>query len=744
MEKKQQATISACMIVKDEEKLLQGCIDSVINVVDEIVIVDTGSTDKTVDIAEQSGARVFYFKWCDDFSAARNYALEQIECDWALIIDADERMDQRIDVQALKEFLGGVDSDTVGVQVVNYKPDGQTLIHSERFLKRNKAHYEGIVHNQVVSETKPVSVALQIHHLGYNLDPETMAKKYHRTETLIWKQIEADDHNSFAWCNLFRIFRVQDKWDDLIRLAENFFSRVRSGEMESTEHAYQQSGNDLAYAYLQAKNYQKTQEICSDLLERVGTNMDATIYLAMALTEQNDLENAKPYYDRYFELVEEQRKNPKPTSLIMDSYGSEAVAYNNLGALMSRRGDKAAAEGYYKQALRENPDFSLAHRNLETTWQKLGEGGEPLNILFYQPSPCIRNRKQAAALRHKGHRVTLAYSVATLEQVYGIPDDEVYSATVKVPSPYNLWEIMNDYDLLHIHNEPDIQTVQALENPARAVPLVHDTHDLMTHKNSGNAILMPYALYMEHKANAYSDGRVYATAGQLIYALQQYRIDTAASLVLMNFTSQDDLPDKRLPKLSETHGGFHIVYQGGISANGSHRDYRELFQQIAALKLHIHIYPVFECAEYQQLDRHNKYIHYHEKTRPDELLTQLTQFDAGIICFNILHERQRPAVDLAVPNKLFEYMAAGLPVISKDLKTLHSLIDQYQCGIIFETAQDIKDQLDTLKAVKITEDHRVVMEDHIAKLVGFYRSVIGDYNAKRDQRSGKATPGQDQ
>ena len=82
--------LSVCMIVKNEEKTLARCLYSIKDIADEIVVVDTGSTDKTTDIAQEFGAKVFSLDWKDDFSAARNFSLEKATGAWILIIDADE------------------------------------------------------------------------------------------------------------------------------------------------------------------------------------------------------------------------------------------------------------------------------------------------------------------------------------------------------------------------------------------------------------------------------------------------------------------------------------------------------------------------------------------------------------------------------------------------------------------------------------------------------------------------------
>ena len=85
--------ISLAMIVKDEEATLAHCLESVKSLVDEMVIIDTGSTDKTIDIAKDFGARVHPFKWRDDFAAARNESLKHCRGEWTLILDADEAID---------------------------------------------------------------------------------------------------------------------------------------------------------------------------------------------------------------------------------------------------------------------------------------------------------------------------------------------------------------------------------------------------------------------------------------------------------------------------------------------------------------------------------------------------------------------------------------------------------------------------------------------------------------------------
>jgi len=100
-------TISLCMIVKNEEKILGRCLDSIVDLMDEIIIVDTGSTDDTKNIASRYGAKLYDFQWIDDFSAARNFAFSKATCEYIYSADADEVLSEenREKFRVLKENL---------------------------------------------------------------------------------------------------------------------------------------------------------------------------------------------------------------------------------------------------------------------------------------------------------------------------------------------------------------------------------------------------------------------------------------------------------------------------------------------------------------------------------------------------------------------------------------------------------------------------------------------------------------
>ena len=147
-------TISLCLIVKNEEKVLDNCLTSVAGIPDEIIIVDTGSDDATKDIAERHGARVVDFEWVDDFSAARNYSFAQATMDYILWLDADDILlpEDRAKLLELKRTLGPhVDAVTM---MYNYTFDESgNVTQSARRIRLAKTSknftWKGYVHEDL-------------------------------------------------------------------------------------------------------------------------------------------------------------------------------------------------------------------------------------------------------------------------------------------------------------------------------------------------------------------------------------------------------------------------------------------------------------------------------------------------------------------------------------------------------------------------------------------------------------------
>ncbi len=151
------ASLSACLIVKNEAARLPRCLASLRGVVDEIVVVDTGSTDESVAVAKRFGAKVSQFAWCDDFASARNVAIERASSEWVLTIDADEWV-KAGSAAALTGALNDRSVVAYRVKLINHldgdRRDEELL--TRLFRRRADIRYRGRVHEQVTDDVVTV------------------------------------------------------------------------------------------------------------------------------------------------------------------------------------------------------------------------------------------------------------------------------------------------------------------------------------------------------------------------------------------------------------------------------------------------------------------------------------------------------------------------------------------------------------------------------------------------------------
>lgn len=210
-------SLSACMIVKNEEKFLAQCLTSIKDAVDEIIIVDTGSTDKTIEIAKSFHAKIYHHPWKNSFSDARNHSLSYAKCDWILQIDADETLDQE-DIPLLHKLICRDSYNAIFVAIYSELPGGLSKHYYTRIFRRGKAYFEGIVHNQLIFEGASFQSEIRFYHYGYNLTEQEMKNKYKRTGDLLRRQLVGDPDNLFIMTNLIRNYRNEFNFNKVIEL----------------------------------------------------------------------------------------------------------------------------------------------------------------------------------------------------------------------------------------------------------------------------------------------------------------------------------------------------------------------------------------------------------------------------------------------------------------------------------------------------------------------------------------------
>jgi glycosyltransferase involved in cell wall biosynthesis len=205
------------MIVNNEEKHLKRCLKSAASLVDEIVIVDTGSTDRTIEIAKSYGAKFFYFEWINDFSAARNFALRQSTSDWNLVLDADEYI-----LNDCAELLGNFiwKENSVGriKRIDQFKQGGEikySNVHISRLLPKG-CYYAGRIHEQVVGDFPRKNINIEVFHDGY-----MVTNKTERNLSILQEELNENPNDEYV---LYQIGK-QYKLNEELQKAEGYFEQ---------------------------------------------------------------------------------------------------------------------------------------------------------------------------------------------------------------------------------------------------------------------------------------------------------------------------------------------------------------------------------------------------------------------------------------------------------------------------------------------------------------------------------------
>jgi tetratricopeptide (TPR) repeat protein len=416
-------TLSLCMIVKNEEKLLPACLESVKGHVDEIIIVDTGSTDRTVEIAKRYNAKIYHHAWENSFSKARNYSLKYATCEWILILDADEEVDKE-DAHKLKEVI----KDPVGCETTHRvnviylpmfnKPVGGnnfSISNSERLFKNHLGfHYEGIVHNALKYSGLTKNVNIKIYHYGYHQGEEQMEKKFIRTSALLKKQIKDDPENPIPHHYLAISCLDRQRNDECIREA---LEAIRLFEQQNINvqprlltyytasvafyrkkdlakaEAYALKAIDL-YAdyvdsycilssiYLMRKEHDKCIEATKKYLKLLRT-IESNPTKALVVP-YNNLQHAWLAHSRMAIVYYEQGKEHEGTQSLNGAISctdNKWEPYLVIGKYFLEQGNLKLAEGFFKNGLRNDPNNKGIQYYIAETYEKSGEPDKALTHL---------------------------------------------------------------------------------------------------------------------------------------------------------------------------------------------------------------------------------------------------------------------------------------------------------------------------------------------------------------------------
>jgi glycosyltransferase involved in cell wall biosynthesis len=368
-------------------------------------------------------------------------------------------------------------------------------------------------------------------------------------------------------------------------------------------------------------------------------------------------------------------------------------------------------------------------------------------ILFLEPQPCARALKYARGLKGAygdNIEIVFGYMFHTLNVLYG-HGDEVFDELVKL-NPDNpeddIKELVNKVHpfVIHSHNAPDNLTISAIKAVKGKVPVIHDCHEALTLRETGyyvsddeETIKIKYPR-QEKIANEKSDGRIYVTEGVRDYIQRRYDVDPSNDMVFYSYVSNSIVPSQLRRKISAKDGETHIAYIGTVTSRieDSHYDLRDIFRELADHGLHVHMYVSIWGAKdeaYQRLADENDRIHHHGHLDQKKLLQEITEYDFGWAGFNV-NPKNREHLDVALPNKVFEYIACGLPVLAFPHKNIKELIDRHNIGFVFNSVNEALSQLQNRK--KITNIKRSVLnarykftvEKNISRLIQYYEKLV--------------------
>lgn len=284
-------TLSLCMIVKNEEEVLERCLQSVANLVDEIIIMDTGSTDNTVTIARKFTDKVFPFKWINDFSAARNAGIKQASGEWILILDADEYI-QEENKQSLKDYLANLDTTqvhAVALPVYNILGDGKVVESSgiRLFLNNSDIGYVNPIHEQV-ARSKGIlhyeKYPFIVYHTGYIPEVIKTKNKSQRNMSILQNIQAQKTLRPYEKFTLANEHMVQKNFFEASQLYKEAFSVV-----PKTEEWAVHCASKLVQCFIELGMYNQGLVLLEECLKFWGKfpefySIRANLYLKLGLT----------------------------------------------------------------------------------------------------------------------------------------------------------------------------------------------------------------------------------------------------------------------------------------------------------------------------------------------------------------------------------------------------------------------------------------------------------------------------
>lgn len=339
--------ISICMIVKDEASILEQSLESLSKYGFQIVIVDTGSKDNTKEIAYKYTRDVYDFKWVNDFSKARNFAISKAVNDYILVIDADEVV-TNIDKRVLEK---GLNRDKVGriLRINKYSRNGESFKYTERvnrLFNKNSFEYQGSIHEQVVLKNGEkyltYNLPVKIEHFGY-LENQIEIKTKRNIE-LLEAELISKGNEPYILYQLGKSYYMGGNYNK----AEEYFNVALDFDLDTKLEYVEDMIESLGYSLINQKKYQESTKILG-VYEQFEYSADF-VFLAGIIYMNNAL---------FDQAISEFKKATEYKECKMEGVNDYLANYN-IGIILECLGNKEQAKVYYKKC----KDYKLAQERI--------------------------------------------------------------------------------------------------------------------------------------------------------------------------------------------------------------------------------------------------------------------------------------------------------------------------------------------------------------------------------------------
>ena len=299
--------LSQCMIVKNEEKNIEKALSWAKGYAFEQIVVDTGSTDRTVEIAEQMGAKVYHFKWINDFAAAKNYAIEQAKGNWIAFLDADEYFSDK-DTKSLMKILGMIENDPKMRQMktaihspwVQLDDQGRpflALIQQRVFRNTPEIRYFGSIHESLTLVDPSISAPdINIMHTGYTTSAYSDTGKAIRNIDMLEEELAKNPDNAVLKCYLADSLRIDGPYQDLA-MAESLYREALTGGHLILPELKQNAYNYLIALYFEDEEKREENfEFTKKAHEEFPGNPDFCFYYGRKLFMKGEFKAAQEMF----------------------------------------------------------------------------------------------------------------------------------------------------------------------------------------------------------------------------------------------------------------------------------------------------------------------------------------------------------------------------------------------------------------------------------------------------------------